>query len=66
MSCILTAVYRKFDKYILEKYKNHTILLDPKMNSLEFNLNNEQKNNIFNYGYLETIKFSIKKNLIDV
>ena len=43
MSCILTSVYRKFDKYILEKYKNHTVLLNPKMNSLEFNLNNKQK-----------------------
>ena len=29
MNCILTAVYRKFDKYIVEKYKKYT-LLDPK------------------------------------
>ena len=61
MNCVLNTVYRNLDKYVIEKYKDYTILLHPEMDSLNFNLTKKEKLKIFDYGYLETIKFFHKR-----
>ena len=61
IKAILNSFYRVLEKQIIGKYKPYTVLLQPKVETLHFNLNPDEKKEMFEHGYMETIKYFHKK-----